>query len=139
MAFILFIQQLYIECLFLPGESHEQRSLAGSMGLQRVRHDWSNSINSISVLYCKTAARNTILDKTIFSVASESSFWAGSESVVQWWVSSLEEKPSDVKNKHKNSKSERREVLKLYDTQKPSFWLEIPALSPAPPLHLCDW
>lgn len=41
-------------------------------------------------------------------------------------------------NKHKNSKSERREVLKLYDTQKPSFRLEIPALSPIPPLNLCD-
>ena len=25
--------------VFLPGESHLQRSLAGSMGLQRVRHD----------------------------------------------------------------------------------------------------
>ena len=46
-------------------------------------------------------------------------------------------KQSDVKNnKHKNSKSERREVLKLYDSQKPSFWLEIPALSPAHPQTL---
>ena len=29
--------------VFLPGESHGQRSLAGSMGLQRMRHDWSDS------------------------------------------------------------------------------------------------
>ena len=28
--------------VFLPGESHGQRSLGGSIGLQRVRHDWSD-------------------------------------------------------------------------------------------------
>ena len=28
--------------VFLPGEYHEYRSLEGSMGSQRVRHDWSN-------------------------------------------------------------------------------------------------
>ena len=29
--------------VFLPGESHEQRSLVGqSIGSQRVRHDWSD-------------------------------------------------------------------------------------------------
>ena len=28
--------------VFLPGESHGQRSLEDSMGSQRIRHDWSN-------------------------------------------------------------------------------------------------
>ena len=27
--------------VFLPGKSHEQRSLTGSIGLQRVGHDWA--------------------------------------------------------------------------------------------------
>lgn len=41
-------------------------------------------------------------------------------------------------NKLKNSKSERGEVLKLYDTQRPSFWLEIPVLSPAPKISVIE-
>ena len=52
------MQEMRIQCLgwedswrrawqstpvFLPGESHEQRILAGSWGLQRVTHDWAHS------------------------------------------------------------------------------------------------
>ena len=31
--------------VFLPGGSHGRRSLVGSMGLQRVRHDWVTSLH----------------------------------------------------------------------------------------------
>ena len=37
--------------VFLPRESHGQRSLAGYMGLQRVGHDWSDLANIIRTFW----------------------------------------------------------------------------------------
>ena len=37
--------------VFLPGESHGRRSLVGSMGSQRVRHDWSNLAGTYAISY----------------------------------------------------------------------------------------
>ena len=36
--------------VFLPEESHEQSSLVGYMGLQRVGHDWATNISIICSL-----------------------------------------------------------------------------------------
>ena len=53
---ILWRRAWHIISVFLPGESHGQRSLEGyqSMGSQRVRHDWSNLAGikgSLSVMW----------------------------------------------------------------------------------------
>ena len=37
--------------VFLPGESRGWRSLVGSMGSQRVRHDWSNLARTYAISY----------------------------------------------------------------------------------------
>ena len=37
--------------VFLPGESYGQRSLASSMGLQRVKHDWAQQRVSVPRTY----------------------------------------------------------------------------------------
>ena len=42
--------------VFLPGESHGQRSLAGSIGLQRVGHDGSN----LAHMYADYYIQNTL-------------------------------------------------------------------------------
>ena len=51
--------------VFLPGESHGQRSLAGYIGLQRVRHDWSDLARThVRVLLLK---QNAVTDLNIFA------------------------------------------------------------------------
>ena len=35
--------------IFLPGKSHGHRSLAGSMGLQKVRHDLATNTNTLAL------------------------------------------------------------------------------------------
>ena len=50
--------------VFLPGESHGQRSLAGYMGLQRVGHDWAT--NTLNFLTFKTADWKEFAERKFF-------------------------------------------------------------------------
>ena len=44
-------KEMATHSVFLPGEFHGQKSLAGSMGSQRIRHDWVTNSFFLSKIY----------------------------------------------------------------------------------------
>ena len=73
---------------FLPGKSHRQRSLVGSMGLQRVGHDWANEQVVPKILtYTLPEFPSWVFTSFSFSLLTLTKLpWllSGKESACQW-------------------------------------------------------